>query len=159
MLRSLLGTGGTLQHHSYLAATRCRRNLHRNLPFQIQIEAPTSRRASGLLHVQPTSKIPRNTAISGISRFHSTPRRQGAPIVPLLLGALKVRQLSFFDVGILISSLGFDGTWISEDHFTGDFDGRSNISVEKCEDTEEDGMGCYPWQTRLRGRERTVIAS
>ena len=30
--------------------------------------------------------------------------------------------------------------------------------MEKCEDTEEDGVGCYPWKTRLRGKEGTVIA-
>ena len=94
MLRTLLGTGSTLQHHSHVATVaRYRRNLHSNIPFQIQIGTP--RRAAGLLHVQPPTKIPRNTTILGISQFHSTSRRQAAPIVPFLLGALKVRLLFF----------------------------------------------------------------
>lgn len=100
MLRSLLGTSSTLQHHSYIAAAQCRRRLHTKIPSQT---AMTPRRAvGGLLHVQtklrPSSNIPRNVAILGISHFHSTPRRQAAPFVPFLLGALKVGQLSPFPI-------------------------------------------------------------
>lgn len=92
MLRSLMGNPSSRilakSHTAISTLPLCRRQIYNSSPAFRRLHYVT--RGHSLLQLEPRRKIPGTPLMLGVSSFHSTPRRQGAPIIPFLLGALKV---------------------------------------------------------------------
>jgi hypothetical protein len=74
---------------SLIIVSQCRRQIHSSLTPEVRVRTRSTPRY-GLLHAGPQRGVFAAVAKPAISSFHSTPRKQGAPLIPFLLGALKV---------------------------------------------------------------------
>jgi hypothetical protein len=102
MLRSLIGNPSLrLVSRSRATISQSRRQIHYSVAQEVRMR-PRITPGHGLLQVEARRMV-LGAAISGSSFFHSTPRRQGAPLVPFLVGALKVGISCFSPLRTVLS--------------------------------------------------------